>query len=419
VKKRIFPGWWVVALTFFAQYMGWGLVGWAFALFLVPMEVATGWGREALSLGVSLRLAMAGLASPFVGALMDRKGGARMLVVAGGLVGGLSTVLLGAMDHLWQYYLLFGVVGGLATSATFDMLAPVVVPKWFVRRRGLALAFTNLGPPMAGVTMVPAMNFALSHWGWRYTWVGIGVLTIVLVVPLAAWRLHRRPEDIGLHPDGDPSPAVTSQDPLTGEPHLSTKGILRMPVVWLLMVAIASHGLASSALSIHRVPLLIGQGFSQGFATTVIFFNGLLSIALKLPWGFVADHYPVRRLLVGIMLSMVLGVFFLLNASNTAWVTLFVIFWSGAITGFPVLEPIMWASYFGRHSLGRLRGLTFPVFVLIRAAGPAIAGLAFAATGSYRKAFLGFMLYLVIGAFLVYLAPVPRRALAPEGEGAH
>lgn len=419
MKRRAFPGWRIVALTFFAQYMGWGLVGWAFALFVVPMETATGWGREALSLGVSLRLLMAGLVSPVVGSLMDRKGGARLVVVTGGLVGGLATVLLGAVQQLWQYYLLFGVVGGLATSAAFEMLGPVVIPKWFVRRRGLALALTNLGPPMAGVTMAPFMNFALTHWGWRLTWVGLGVLTWVLVVPLAAWCLHRRPEDVGLYPDGDPAPATSPGGPPVAEPQLSIRDVVRAPVVWLLVVAFASHGLASAALSVHRVPLLIGQGFSQSFATSVLFFNGLLSIVLKIPWGFVGDRYPVRWLLVLIMLSMVLGVFFLINASpdRSGWVALFVIFWSGAITGFPVLEPILWAGYFGRGALGRFRGITFPVFVAIRAAGPAIAGLAYTATGSYQTAFLGFMLYLVVGACLIYFAPVPRSLVAPGGRG--
>lgn len=412
MKRGIFPGWRIVALTFCAQYMGWGLVGWAFALFVMPMEADLGWGREALSLGVSLRLAMSGLVSPLVGSLMDRRGGARLVVIVGGLIGGLATVLLGAIDQLWQYYLLFGVVGGLATSATFDMLGPVVVPKWFVRRRGLALALTNLGPPMAGVTMAPAINFSLSYWGWRTTWVAIGIATWLLVVPLAAWCLHRRPEDIGLQPDGDTSPVERGRQPPAADVSLSARAIVRSPVVWLLVVALASHGLASSALSVHRVPLLIGRGFSQSYATTVLFFNGLLSIALKVPWGYLGDRYPLRRLLVVIMLSMVLGVFFLLYASDTLWVALFVLFWSGAITGFPVLEPMLWASYFGRSALGRLRGITFPIFVVIRAAGPAIAGLTFGATGSYQAAFLGFMIYLVVGAFLIYLAPVARTAPA-------
>src|SRR5215207_10066702 len=174
-----------------------GLSLWGIGIFIKPMEEELGWSRATIFAAVSLRGVVAGLLSPFVGPLLDTQRGPRLLLLTGSILLGTSIAALSLVQEVWQYFLLFGVVGALALLGSAQLVSEVVLPKWFVRRRGRAMALSSMSTPLSGMFMPALLQVLISSFGWRDAWLILGLAGLVLLVPLA-FLVRTTPEEMGL-----------------------------------------------------------------------------------------------------------------------------------------------------------------------------------------------------------------------------
>ena len=211
-------------------------------------------------------------------------------MVFGGIVLGVGLILIVAVAHLWQFYLLFGVVSGIANMAVGpNLVTPTIIAKWFIRRRGRALALAAVGNNVGGLVLIPLAAFIILHFGWREAWVVIGVLTILSIVPLSALFIRRMPEDVGLLPDGDAhkqsadvSEVEVTQASLSTEYDWTLGEALRTPALWLIIAAHTIGGVGLSGLPMHLIPALTDKGYSSTYAATLITVFSFIVIASKL-----------------------------------------------------------------------------------------------------------------------------------------
>ena len=128
-------------------------------------------------------------------------------MLAGAVIIGVSLISMKWVDSLWEFYLFYGVLAAIGSLGIGEALTQAILPKWFVRKRGKALGIAvmggGLGPLLAPLTLHTIMSVV----GWRDTWVIMGVVVIVILVPLS-FLVRTRPEDIGLLPDGELTPAA-------------------------------------------------------------------------------------------------------------------------------------------------------------------------------------------------------------------
>ena len=204
---------------------------------------------------------------PVAGYLVDRLGPRKMVLLGMPLLG-TGFLLFSQIHHLWQFYGAFVVMSmGAGLGTWLPMMT--VLNHWFLRRRSLAMALAMEGFALGGIVLVPALAWAVEpdvpgRLGWRLTAAGIGVAIIVLAFPIS--RLVRdRPEQYGLHPDGErPSAAATAGRPSTAAepPDYTWQMALRTGTFWLITIGHACSSIVIVTLMVHLGPMLDDRGFS-------------------------------------------------------------------------------------------------------------------------------------------------------------
>lgn len=413
VQRRFFYGWLIVAITFVTGMLIAGIGSYGLSFFVVPMAKDLGVTRTALS-SVTLFRLIPVVIVPFLGMLVDRKHGPRLLIAFGGLAAGLALIATSRVQSLWQFYLAFGVVFGLATVAMGGQLvAPAVLSKWFVRKRGRAMAIGTMGISSGGFIIAPLAGWFIAQHGWRAAWAILGVVVILAVVPLSALFMRRAPEDVGLLPDGDapspaqPSPSRSPQSRTQAEYSFTVKQALRTRALWVLTAVQALGSLALLPVLIHQVAYIRDKGFAPetaaGVATTLAFF----AIVAKLPWGYLTERMHVRWVVPLCLVPSGLSLLLLVVAHSQPMLYLYAALHGLTMGGYPTLMNVAWATFFGRRHTGAIRGAVTPVGNVIGAVSPVLAGWMWDRLGSYAWPFTIFAVAWVLAGALMLLARPP------------
>lgn len=441
-RPKIFYGWIMVVAAVATGAFSSGAGVWGASVFVTPMGEELGWSRSAFFGAFFIRSVLAGALSPFIGPMQDTRSGPRILMFASGITMGLSLIGLKWVDNLAVFYILFGALGALSMVAGAEMLTVAIVPKWFVRKRGRAVAIASTGTAMGPLFFPHLVNGIISLVGWRDAWVVIGVIILAVLVPLS-FLIRSRPEDIGLLPDGDPVPGFSSEAshttakapqaearlpleatsttpsasarPLTSERNFTRGEAIRTRTFWLLIAAFTLAMLGMGGFHANWIPYFEDLGFSASTGAWAATAYGICSISIRLVWGVLADRYPIRYLMVAQSLVTGVSIIFFLNIVNVPTLIVAGGFHGVALGGFFIMRPLMIANYFGRQHLGAINGVLRPFVTLSGAASPMLVAGMFDIYGSYQEAFLLIIATWFAAGAVVYLARPPRnRRLATE-----
>ncbi len=416
---------WLVRRTPF--YYGWVVAGAAsatmmltgtfaapiFGVFIEPWTAEFGWSRTAISGGFSFATVVAALVGPLAGRGLDRYGG-RLFLGGGALVMAGSLLVLSRVSSLLALYLVFS-VGRSAMMTIQNLAAHTLVANWFVRRRAFASALA-LNGSRVGLAVWPLVAAGVSAAaGWRTAMVVMGVsIGILSLIPLVL-VVARRPEQVGLLPDG------ASATPAAGgvlrhapeQRQWTPREALRTRAFWLLMSAHMAAMVAGGGMGVHRIPYFVAKGLDEALV-------GLFIVAFAVGMGIggffaaaAVRWVPVRRV-IGLSLAGAAGSTALIllvpgNALAVGYGFLDGLFAGGMFA----LLPVVYADYYGRNAIGTIRGITHPAVVTANAAGPLVAGVVFDVLGGYTFAFFAFGIVLVAGASASWLAAPPAVDSAP------
>jgi MFS family permease len=415
--QRVFYGWYIVAVGFLAN------VGSAFALastlsiFLKPLTADLGISRGVFSLLRSGEGIIGAVIAPFVGTLADRHGG-RWLIAIGTAVVAVGYLLLGQVENFTQFAFIRMTLVTWGDAMMGSMVVNVIIAQWFLLRRGRALALASMGIGFAKVCM-PIIAASLILWfGWRHTWVVFGCVILLLVVGPSLLFIRRAPEEMGLLPDGAPAPVPRPDLPAerkspaakrtSREEIVWTRAeALRTSAFWLLVITFGIASVGVTGLNLHVFPYVTDLGYSPVVAASVMSVIASMQLASPLAWGLIAERIDVR---IAAMLRFVIqGIGLGLAILGESLVCLYSGFFLYGIGlgGNMVLPEIMWANYFGRRSLGKVRGLGLLMSQTLAAAGPPFFGFLFDLTGGYGLSFAIFGGALIISAFLSLLLRPP------------
>jgi MFS family permease len=307
-----------------------------------------------------------------------------------------------------------------------SMVVNVVIAQWFTRWRGRAFALSSMGVGFAKVCMPIVAAWLLLMLGWRQTWVVFGIVTMALLILPALLVVRRSPNEMGLHPDGaaEPAGAMDSVSPRTSAARTATAEsevvwsraeALRTRAFWLLVVTFGISSMGVTGLNLHVFSYVTDIGYSSVVAAGVMSVIASMQLASPLAWGVLAERVDARiaamlRFVVqaiGLGLAILTGDLFSLYAG-------FFLYGIG-LGGNMVLPDILWADYFGRRSLGRVRGMGLLMSQVLAAVGPPFFGFLFDATGSYGLSFAIFGAALMTSAFLSSMLQPPRKTTWSDG----
>jgi MFS family permease len=419
-KPRFFYGWYVVLASFLAHIAYAEQHSSILGVFFRPMTAEFGWSRTALSGVQSSARLVEGAIAPFIGPILDRHG-ARGLMVAGGLIAGFALLGLSQVQSLWQYYFFKGFLAAIGFLLMGFIATNVAVANWFVRLRGRALGIAGMGTPLASMLVPPITVWVINGWGWRPAWMVFAVLTwAVVVIPAWLW-MRRRPEDMGLLPDGDdpetahrsslregPETVEQRQEERHMEPVWTWQEILRTRAFWLLIFTLSVANLAFQGINISLFPYLEDLGYASSVAAMALSARAFFGLVGNPLWGFAADRIDIRYLgSLKFAIQAVVALMLLVGRNLPVIFTAVMAYGIGA-AGSEVITGVIWANFYGRLSLGTVRSVGMPFTFIFSAAGPVFMNWIFDYFGSYHPAFALFIGLFLCSAVLFLFCRPPK-----------
>jgi len=421
VKRRIFYGWYIVGVGFLSNVASSFALASTLAIFLKPLTADLGVSRGVFSLLRSGEGIIGACLAPLIGTLVDRHGGARLMAVGTTLVG-IGYLFLGHIDSFAQFVFIRLALVTVGDALMGASVVNIVIARWFVRHRGRALAIASMGVGFAKVCMPVVGAWLILMFGWRHTWTVFGIGAIVLGVSPALFVVRRSPEDMGLSPDGDAMPTPrrnivappkkVSRDkiPVKEDVHWTAKEALRTSAFWLLAITFGIASIGVTGLNLHIYSYVTDLGYSAVAAASVMSVIASMQLASPLAWGFLTERIDARyaAMLRFIIQALGLGLAVLMS-SNIFWLYVGFFLYGIGLGGNMVLPDILWADYFGRLSLGQIRGMGILISQILAAIGPPFFGFLFDITGGYGLSFAIFGIVLMISAILSLMLRQPRK----------
>jgi sugar phosphate permease len=350
----------------------------------------------------------ASLSLTFVGRLIDRYGNRRMGVLIAtlfALVLALWSTVAGPVGILLGFLAIRGLgQGSLSINST------TAVAKWFRRRRGLMTSLSLVCFAVVQGVYVDTVRRLIDAYGWRQTWVILGVAVGVILIPLIYLLMRDQPEDFGLQPDGQRLDAGAGAD--DDEENWTLREAMRTPSFWIFMAGRFMPAAWMTGLVFHQISIFAAVGYSAEVAAR-IFGLGALSVAVaSLASGFLADRLRPGVLLalqlVALCCTLAIAMFM-----TAPWMLMvYVLFYGMAMGGGAGFDGAVWANLYGRANLGAIRGFATTAMVAGSSIGPLIYGFSFDQTGSYAAA-----IWLAIGITVVplilslFIVKPPQRRL--------
>jgi MFS family permease len=385
-------GWqitWALAVT---QTVGFGILYYAYSVFIEPMELELGWSRTQTSLAFSLALLTSGVAALPIGRWVDRHG-ARGLMTLGS---GAATLLMVAWSFAHSpltLYLIQALIGLCMAAVLYDV-AFTVVAVWFRSKRAQAMLIITLCAGLASTIFIPLATYLVEAFYWRDALRILALILGLTTVPLHAIFLRRHPADLGLIPDGTP---VSTMSP---ETHLTMSEALKGANFWWLTVAFGLSRLTMVAIAAHNVPMLLERGHSSALVAAVAGSIGLMQLlgrAFYLPFQ---RFVPLIQLAAGIPLLHALALLCLLFIPHSISLWLFALLFGIANGSGTLAKAALTADIYGSQNYGSISGgMALPI-ALLQTLAPLGAGILQQFSGSY----LSMLIVLIIASLGASLA---------------
>ena len=393
------PAYRALAVTVVTLALAYG-VWYAYSVFLVALLKEFGWSRSVLAGAFSVFTLVSGGAGPVLGALADRFGPRRLILIGGALLAA-SLWADSVITRAWHLYVAFGVLTAIGVSTAGWTPAVVLVQRQFSARLGLALGIAGSGVGLGIFLVVPLCQALIDAVGWRWAFRALGTLAAVWILPATYLAVAEAAAPARPSPARDDAPSGAA----------ALERALASSSFRYIGLAVFLGSVCSQTLHVHQAAFLVDHGLSAMTAASVISVVGAASIVGKTGGGFVSDFWR-RELVYALgMIGMIagVGVLWLVALAPSAWLALgyAALFGVGySVTAFIV--PAMMSDRFRGPHFGSIFGATQVASALGSALGAWLAGRIFDATGSYAIAFGLAAGSAAVAAWSVWASRVPR-----------
>ena len=395
MRLPFFYGWIIIAVTFVTMAIGVNART-AFSLLFPPILGEFGWDRGVTAGAFSFGFVVSAIASPLIGRLMDRFGPRSVMELGVALMA--SGLLLAPLTtQPWHLYLTIGVLVGAGSVCVGYSGQSLYLPNWFHRRRGLAIGLAFAGVGVGSVTLLPWVQFLIDQSGWRTACTAMGVLLLIVLAPINLF-VRKRPEDLGLLPDGDAAPSASAPKPVSNivDPvWVATDWTLSRAVrtgrFWWIAIGYFAGLYVWYAVQVHQTKYLLDIGFSPAVAVWSLGAVSTLGIPGQIFLGHLSDRIG-REWVWAIGCAGFAICFAALMALSQihSLVLIYIMVLAQGALGYgltSVLGPIVVEIFQGKH-YGAIFGTISVSALAGGAVGPWVTGLLHDLTGSYSEAFL-------------------------------
>ena len=404
-RSPFYYGWLVLGAAGTANFARNAAASLTISVFIYPLSEELGWSRTLIAGAAAAGGLVATFTSPIIGRMIDRYG-ARVVLTASVLVLVVSTFVLRWSDVSltvmgvtipWVFYIAYA-TGRVIFASPVQIGTSVVVSRWFIRMRGRTNGILGLSHSVGMVLFPLIASIVIAQSGWRDAWFVLSVVVFVVALLPVALLISERPEDLGLRPDGDVEADAQEDGDIAGakdassvEVNWTSRDAMRTPALWLLALATGMMFFMHSGSNTHAAAFFQDQGLGAVTAGVSISLNAIFLGISSLVWGRIVERVPARFVMAAVALNLAIGAFLFTLTDSTVEALAFSALFGFGLGGMLVVPPVAYADYFGRSSLGTIRGITEPFTTLGMAVGVMIPGLIFDFVGgaSYLPFFYG------------------------------
>ncbi|MBK8768432.1 MAG: MFS transporter [Burkholderiaceae bacterium] len=401
---------WLIVAGFVTQFVSVGAQNYSIGAFArVPMTQELGWSRAEFICRAAWVNSRHGTGPASSAAASDRFGGRRFRVVRA-----LVRAALFALSFIhawWQWVVLNGVVLTVGAALIGSLVVNVTLAKWFVEKRGQAIAWSSMGVSFAGIGATPLITRCIDTFGWRVGWQAMAAATLLLTLP-AALVMRRAPEDHGLSPDGKTKAQLAAGGGARAQADFDSSvtraQAMRMPAFYMLVIAFGMFQVLIPVVLFQTIPFMTDAGYSRDTAALMIILASVPALVTKPVWGWMIDRMNPKPLgAISAILSgaALIGIVFSVQARSDLWeYAAFIVLgvgWGGMIP----IQEVIWGTYFGRRHLGSVRSAALPFALILGAGGPLAVARYQDVVGSYDAAFLFVAGMSILGGVLIMALP--------------
>lgn len=344
------------------------------SVFLDKIIADLGLSRSLMSLLYMLGTLVGSFTLPWIGRFIDRRG-PRVAVVAIATLFALACVGMGLVQGAVTLGLGFIAIRGLGQGA-LGLVSINAINLWFVRRRGLAISLSGIGYAI-GIAGFPLL---ITQFGWRLTYIILGSIVAMTILPIGALVFRDPPERYGLQPDGRTDLTLTEQ-PL--EANYTLAEARRTVNFWLFTSGNFCIAALGTGLLFHHYSIMAASGIARTVAALVFVPFGLVTAGSNVVSGLLLDRISPRFLLSAMMGLLCVALLLAVRVHGPETMLVYGIL-LGLMQGLHgVLQAGVYAYYFGRSHLGAISGFATTVMVAGTAFGPLLFALGFDQFGSY------------------------------------
>jgi len=391
---------WLVVITLFvAAAISIG-PGYAFGLFIEPLEGTFGWSRTAISASLSFA-AIGNLTAPIIGRLMDRHG-SRLVITFSLIIMGISFLMRPLITELWHWYAL-SFVQYCAFSGATGLPTGRLVSLWFPETRGRIMGLTLMGNNFGGFVVPLLIGSLLASGQWEYAFLFLGGLTCIIA--LISLVVVCEPNDVSTN---EKSKNETDQatNPYIGG--VTLREALQDSTFYLLGISLMLGSFTYSSILSQVSDHLISKGMEQSIVPLAISLLAIFGMMGKLSFGYLSEKFTARRMMIISLLGQSIFICLMVIFPNPpiAWIVvpLFGLF----MGSYGALFSLVIQEAFGLRHFGSIAGSMSMITVISALTGPFISGISFDVTGSYGTAFiLVAILFTISAIFLTKIRLLP------------
>jgi MFS family permease len=421
MRLPFFYGWVIVAVVFVTMGIGVNART-AFSLLFPPILDEFRWDRGVTAGAFSFGFVVSAILSPVLGRMMDRVGPRAVMELGVGLMA-IGLLLAPLTSEPWHLYLTLGVLVGGGSVCLGYSGQSLFLPNWFVRRRGLAIGIAFAGVGVGSITLLPWVQLVIEGAGWRVACMAMGTFLLVVLAPINL-LLRKRPEDMGLLPDGDAAPS-SSADPqpsnVVNEAWAAVDWTLGRAMCtapfWWIALAYFSGLYAWYAVQVHQTKYLVEIGLSPTIAAWALGLVSLFGIPGQIALGHISDRIGREWIwTISCLGFAVCFVTLILLERHPTPMLLYVMVGAQGALGYgltSIMGAVVVEIYQGKH-YGSILGMLLLAGIAGGALGPWVTGVLYDDQASYAQAFWIGAGLSCLSAVAIWLA-APRKVRAVAG----
>lgn len=396
-KERIHYSWFILIACCMLQFGSTGAIGYTFGIFFKPVTSELNVGIGSIALYITIQNITAAFAMPIVSKILPRKEINYIVATAMAIIS-LIYIIMSKFTALWQWYIA-GIIVGAASSFVFFVPMPILITNWFEKKTGFAMGIGAMFSGLGGAVVTPlAMKF-MTKYGWRSTYIFIGILSALVVIPVVLLVIRFRPSDLGLKPYGA-SEKVESNNGNMVIGGVSKEIALKSKTFKILFVTCGMISINATFIQ-HFPTFFISIGITPTIAASFSSVIMISTIFIKIFYGWLNDRVGVRNATTISIGFLILSFLAFIFSKNLIIYYIAAVLFAFSPTMMALTPSLLTRNVFGIKDYSSIFAFTTMGTSLISAFGSSFYGFIYDTFGSYTPAFIIAIFFFIIAWYLM------------------